>query len=125
MPVVRPCMPTWFLSAVAAAGLPDDAPPEQVAGRLADARQLLDWLRAQAQQLFVREGNAAAAWATLEAGLLEVCAPFAGTVPWHGSSEPLSAGLLAATMIGWSKVDPLSSALARVHGRAKPWIGQR
>jgi hypothetical protein len=73
-------MPTWFLSAIAAAGLPDDAPAEQVAGRLADARQLLDWLRAQAQQLFVRDGNAAAAWATLEAGLLEVIAPLTADI---------------------------------------------
>ena len=65
-------LPTWFLTAIAAADLPEGAPPNQVQARLADAVQLLDWLRAQALELFVRRGNAASAWAALEAGLLEV-----------------------------------------------------
>ena len=50
----------------------------QVAARMADARRLLDWLSGQAHALFVRRGDAAAAWAALEAGLLEVCASTAG-----------------------------------------------
>ena len=48
---------------------------------MADARRLLDWLSAQGHALFVRRGDAAAAWAALEAGLLEVCGIFAGLRP--------------------------------------------
>ena len=67
-----PSLPTWFLTAIAAADLPENAPPQQVQARLADAVHLLDWLQAQALELFVRRGSAAGAWAALEAGLLEV-----------------------------------------------------
>lgn len=52
--------------------MPEGAPRERVQARLADAARLLNWLQAQAAELFVARGDAAGAWAALEAGLLEV-----------------------------------------------------
>lgn len=55
-------VPTWFLSAL--------APGTDEAG----ANSLLQMLTWHARDLFVRQGNAASAWAALEAGILQACA---------------------------------------------------
>ena len=58
---VVPAVPAWFLSAV--------APPsmEEETSRL---MMRLSW---HAREQFVRQGNAPAAWATLEPGILQAC----------------------------------------------------
>ena len=63
--------PAWFLSAMAPAGLPDEAPAEDVRKGMVAIRDALAELAEQAQQLFLRDGRAAQAWAVLEAGLFK------------------------------------------------------
>ncbi len=53
--------PTWFLSAIA---------PNAVG---TEVDSCLTRLTRQAEEEFVRQGNAKAAWTALEAGILQVC----------------------------------------------------
>ncbi len=66
-----PSPPAWFLSAMAPPGLPDEAAPEDVGRSMSQIRNMLSKLMEQAQELFVRGGRAAEAWAVLEAGIFK------------------------------------------------------
>ena len=58
---------------MAPAGLPDEAPAEDVRKGMAAIGDGLAELTEQAQELFLRDGRAAQAWAVLEAGLFQAC----------------------------------------------------
>ena len=66
-----PSPPAWFLSAMAPAGLPDEAAAEDVRRGMAAIRDALAALTEQAQELFLTDGRASQAWAVLEAGLFQ------------------------------------------------------
>lgn len=63
--------PAWFLSVMAPPDLPDDAAAEDVGRSMSQIRTVLDELTELAQELFVRRGRAAEAWAVLEAGIFQ------------------------------------------------------
>ncbi|CAL5227795.1 g10818 [Coccomyxa viridis] len=105
-----PSPPAWFLSAMAPPGLPDEAAPEDVGRSMSQIRNMLSKLMEQAQELFVRGGRAAEAWAVLEAGIFKAVAM--GAHPFHHRCLELYSCLASACRV-CAKTGASGAALRR------------
>ena len=94
-----PSPPAWFLSAMAPAELPDDAPAKDVGRAMSLIRTTLAELLEQAHELFIEEGRAAEAWAVLEAGLFKAILLPHISVHLHAPAFRLQACLVVMALL--------------------------